>query len=120
MEFAIFAVPFLVLIASIWTAVTSEDRRRRIRYGIAAILAAAICFFLVGTVASFQHNDSYSRAADKLLEASVNALEGGRQAEVLREWKAMDQKFRQSYETRGNFREITEEAIKGMNTSEPR
>lgn len=46
-------------------------------------------------------------------------MEQGRQADVIREWKAMDQKFRWLYGVKGNFREIAEDAIKGMNGSPP-
>ena len=115
--FAIFGVLFLVLLAFMWTAIVLNDRRRRIRYGAVSILAAALGFFFTGSVISFTYNSWYSSAADKLVEASVKAMEEGRQEEVIREWKAMDARFRRSYETRGNFRGIAEDAIKGMSGS---
>ena len=115
--FGIFAILFLVLLAFMWTAITSEDRRRRVRYGTVSIFAAALGFFFTGSVVSFNHNAWYSSAADNLIEASVKSMEEGRQAEVLREWKAMDEKFRWNYESRGNFRKITEEAIHGMSAA---
>lgn len=118
--FAIFAVLFLVLLAFMWTAITSDDRKRRIRYGALSIIAAALGFFVTGSAISFNHNAWYSSAADKLLKASVKAIEEGRQSDVLREWKALDEKFRWSYESRGNFRKLAEEAIKGMSAAEAR
>lgn len=118
--FALLSILFLLLMLLIGAAVTSEQRGRRLRYGIAARIFAAIAFFFTGTVVSFNYNAWYSSAADKLLTASVKAMEEGRQAAVLREWKAMDGKFRWSYETRGNFRKIAEEAIQGMSAGEAR
>lgn len=118
--FAIFTILFLILSAFMWTAIASDDRGKRIRYGIVSILAAALGFFVVGFTTSFNYNAWYSAAADKLIEASVKAMESGRQADVLREWKVMDEKFRWTYETKGNFRKLAEQAIKGLSGSEPR
>ena len=118
--YAVFTILFLILLAFLWTAIVAEDRKKRVRYGIVAILAAGLGFFVAGSAISFNYNAWYSSAADKLLEASVKGMEEGRQAEVLREWKAMDKKFRWSYEVKGNFRRLVEEAVEGMGGSEAR
>ena len=110
----IFAVLFLLLMIFVWAAAVSDDKPRRVNYGIGATIIAALAFFFTGTVISFNYNAWYSSAADRLMAASVKAMEEGREADVLREWKAMDKKFRWQYETKGDFRKIAEEAIEGM------
>ena len=110
----ILAIPFVIFLLAVTGTVTLEDKKERMRCGIASIIAAIVGFFAIGMAIRANHNAWYSSAADKLMAASVKAMEEGREADVLREWKAMDKKFRWQYETKGDFRKIAEEAIEGM------
>ncbi len=103
-----------MLMIFVWAAAVSDKRVTRVNYGIGATIIAALTFFFTGTVMSFNYNAWYSSAADRLMAASVKAMEEGREADVLREWKAMDKKFRCLYGTKGDFRKIAEEAIEGI------
>ena len=69
---------------------------------------------LFGSIESLNANAYFTAASEKLLEKSVQNLKAGRQEAVLREWSRANERFGTTYESRGQYSEIIDEAVKGM------
>lgn len=110
---------FLVLTGLL--AGTASEAKPSIRRGcaLAAFLVAALGYFATGMARSFELNVWYSGSAHKLLDRTVAALEQGRQAEVIREFKTMRDSLEVTYEHRGNFRDLAEKTSEALSPRSP-
>lgn len=105
---------FLVLAALL--AGTASAAKPSIRGGgaVAAFLVAASGYFVADMARSFELNIWYSGSAHKLLDRTVAALEQGQQPEVIRELKTMRDSLELTYEHRGNFRDLADQASESL------
>ena len=84
---------------------------------ILGLIAIAWSFAVAAFVGSLQHlnaNSYFTSASKDLLEATVEQLRAGRTESVIRELSHANDRFAPTYENRGRYRQIVEEAIEGM------
>jgi hypothetical protein len=82
--------------------------------GIITFLWSFAIASLVGATRVFNANVYFTETTKDLLDASVRQLKDGRTEAVLREWAKADGKFHPTYENRGQYRQIVDQAIDGM------
>ena len=83
-------------------------------------LGAIVC---IGTVTGraycalerFNYNAWYSMNTYGLIEVTIEKLEKGQQELVITELKKLQSKFYPTYEVKGNYDELVEEAVKNLN-----
>ena len=82
--------------------------------GITALLCSFGVATLVGISQDFKANFYFTRSTKNLLEASVSQLKNGKTEAVIREWTQANNEFHPTYEDRGHYRQILDQAIEGM------
>lgn len=108
---------FGVLALLMREAVVGKTMRARTVAGVMAFGFSALMFLGARWVETANHRVWYGTAARKLLDATTEAIDAGKAAEVSRELKAMRKELNVTYESRGNFKELAEETVvrlKGM------
>jgi hypothetical protein len=103
------ALPLAWLISDI----TARPSIRR-ALGIVTILWSFAVAAIVGLLQNFNANSYFTDASKDLLTASVEQMKAGKTEVVLREWLHADDQFHATYENRGKYRQIVDEAIAGM------
>jgi hypothetical protein len=84
-------------------------------FGVIALLVLPTVAFLFGSmIEHFNSTAEFSFASKDLLECSLQQMQAGRNDVVQREWKRMIEEYQPSYENRGRYREVVEEAIERM------
>ncbi len=103
-------LPIGWLLADIWG---SPLVRRGL--GVIAILMTSTVAYLFGSIIEhFNSTADFSHASKDLLECSVQQMQAGKSNVVQREWKRMIEEYQPSYENRGRYREVVDEAIERM------
>ena len=69
---------------------------------------------MVGALQVFNANVYFTQATKDLLSTSVEQLKAGKTDAVIREWSRADGEFHPTYENRADYRQIVDQAIKGM------
>lgn len=82
--------------------------------GLVTLLWSFAIATLVGGLQQFNANSYFGFATKDLLKASVGQLRAGNNSAVLREWERADEQFNPTYENRGRYRQIVDQAIEGM------
>ena len=103
-----------ILASLIVGAMGATSKRGRVIGGCAVFVWAAVMFFAASLVQRANFNIGYGNAARKLLDATTEALDAGKAAEVSRELKSMRKELRVTYENHGNFKELAVETAERM------
>ena len=82
--------------------------------GLVALLWSFGIAALVGGLQQLNANAYFSEASKDLLHATVLALRAGKTEAVVRELSRADDSYSASYEARGRYRQVVDEAIEGM------
>ena len=88
-------------------------RVRRI-LGVLAVLWSFAVAALVGMLQAFDANAYFSAATKQLLTESVTQLNAGRTDAVVRAWSHAKDQINPTYENRGRYQEIVDEATTHM------
>jgi hypothetical protein len=105
---------FGILTALVVGSVMCDRKGSRILFGIVTMAWSGLMFLAARTAESYDLNIWYSGAAAKLLDESIKAMDAGRPADVAAAFKRMSASLELTYENRGNFRELANEASSGM------
>ena len=111
----IIAIFFLILGFLIFSMAMSERRSIRMGLAIASFLWACTMFKMAGWVEGLNRNIWYSKAASGLIKASIEGLEDGRSDQVLKEMKIINENLKVTYESKGNFKDLADEASERLN-----
>lgn len=112
----ILLIPALLLSAA-WAVAEFRGKpavRRAVGLAVALMLVGSVVYQQVAE--RFSANHYFSSAAKDLLDASVEELRHGWHDEVLRQWEKARARFVVTYENRGGFVEVVNEAVDGMRT----
>jgi hypothetical protein len=91
----------------------SSAKVRRI-FGIIAILWSFAVAAFVGALQQLNANSYFTSASKDLLDASVQHLRAGKTDAVIRELSRANDQFSPTYENRGKYRQIVDDALEGM------
>jgi|GEM_PF-3718830 len=97
---------FGVLAALISVSVFGQRRRTRAIGGVFAFLWSCLMFPLASEVERFELNAWYSAAAFQMVGATIEALNEGRNSQVIEEFTAMRASLHVEWEKRGNFKDL--------------
>ena len=104
-----------VALPIVWAIAEFRSRPivRRI-IGLVAILWSFAVAALAGGLQVFNANSYFTAASKDLLETSVQQLRAGKTEAVIRELEHANDQFNPTYENRGKYKEIVDQAVKGM------
>jgi hypothetical protein len=101
---------YLILAGLLAAAVFAQRKKARIVSALVCLVWSAFMLLAADWAESLNHNAWYSDAAYRMLGACVGAIESGHQDAVLQEMKRMTNQLEVTYEHRGNFRELAQQA----------
>lgn len=107
---AIIILFFGILLSLIVGSVMCDRKASRIIFGIVTLAWSCLMFLAAHAAESYDLNIWYSGAASKLLDESIKAIDSGRHGDVAAAFKQMNESLEATYENRGNFRELANEA----------
>ncbi|MDQ8196360.1 hypothetical protein QEH59_18160 [Coraliomargarita sp. SDUM461004] len=111
---------FAVLALLIAGAAFRQKKNERIAFAVSAFVFSCLMYQLAGFAHSLSYNIWYSSATDKLLEASIGALEEKREGQLLNELKSLRENLVVTYEFKGDYPEQALEAVENLTiTAEP-
>jgi hypothetical protein len=113
MKWILVGLPIAVLLAWIWFEQREHLRIRWVLVGLMAVIALPMAFYW-STAANMSANSYFTAANHRLLEASVKALDAGRDEQVLAAWTQALANFDAGYETRGRYAQIIDDAVTSM------
>ena len=87
--------------------------RRRV-LGLVTILWLFAVAILAHGIQSFEANSYFTYESKRLLDASVRHLRARHSDAVFREWGRANERFKATYENRGRYAEIVDDAVRGM------
>lgn len=94
---------FAILAALIAGAAWRNKKKERIAFAVCAFLWACLMYQLAGLAHSLNYNIWYSSSTDKLLEASIVALEEKRERQLLDEMESLRENLVVTYELKGDY-----------------
>ena len=97
----------------------SERRSIRMGLAVASFLWACTMFKMAGWAEGLNRNIWYSKAASGLIKASIEGLEDGRSDQVLKEMKIINENLDVTYESKGNFKNLADDASERLNNTKP-
>lgn len=97
------------LLADIWG---SPAARRTL--GVISILWSYVIAYAIGSLKELDSNAYFGSATKDLIECSVQQMQAERSEIVQREWTRINEEYQPTYENRGHYREIVDEAIERM------
>ena len=96
------------------------SRVARITFGLISMVAIGICAYgLSAVLTTLEYNSWYGRATTDLIGASLRQLEAGEVQRVQKVWRGLEEKYRPTYENRGDYHEIVNEAIAQLESRKP-
>ena len=105
---------FAVLGFFIAAAAFCKKRNERIAFAVMAFLFSCLMYHLAGFTHSLSYNLWYSSATNKLLEASISALEEKREDQLLDELESLKENLVVTYEFKGDYPEQVLEAVENL------
>lgn len=87
--------------------------KRRV-LGLVTILWLSAVAILANGIQTLDANSYFTDESKKLLDASVRHLRAGHGDAVSREWMRANERFNATYENRGRYAEIVDDAVRGM------
>jgi glucan phosphoethanolaminetransferase (alkaline phosphatase superfamily) len=103
-----------ILIAWIISECRNSKRWIRITLGSFAILCLWGVAVIAAQIVRLNYNIWYSDATKKLIIATVDKLEAGKSVLVKEKLIKLQDQLRPSYEYKGNYDELVEEAVRDM------
>lgn len=114
-----FIIILFFLVLAVFIAGTALAQRKSVRWLSAAATFGWACFIFMAAswVERLNYNAWYSNATFKLLEACIGGMEQGRQNAVLSEMRRMTNELEVTYERKGNFKTLAENAAERLTSS---
>jgi hypothetical protein len=101
---------YLILAGLLAAAVFAQRKKARIVSALVCLVWSGFMLLAADWAESLNSNAWYSDAAYRMLAAYVGGIESGHQDAVLQEMKRMTNQLEVTYEHRGNFRELAQQA----------
>ena len=114
---ATFILFITVTLPIAWLVSEYKTKKRwvRISLGIASLICIGdICFFFVKFTERLNYNSWYGFANEKLIKTIISKLEEGQTEVVINNLKKLEKDFYPTYENKGNFNELAEQATNNM------
>jgi hypothetical protein len=92
----------------------------RIGFGVIALGVMIVCAVsLTRMVTRFNYNAWFGGATQDLIKTSIAEIEDGRLDRVLAVWRALDSKYKPTYENRAGYFELVTNAVEFMKQKDP-
>jgi len=116
---SIFVIPVALIIIGLpiaWLISEFKSKNHAIRctLGILAILCSFAVAWMVAQLVRLNYNAWYGSSSMMLIETTIERLEAGDNATVLKELKTLRNEYRPTYENKANFNELAKETAKRM------
>ena len=97
-------------------AYKTESKRIRILASLSSLFIAACIGSLIGVLYNLQTNLTFTKAADRFIQASTELIKGNEEEKLIEEWNQVREEFHPTYENQGNFTEIVTASALRMET----
>ncbi len=114
--FACLALLCVFVLPFVWIAFEFSSKRwLRLTLGIASIVTGVVLAQDWGhTTGIWETNAWFAKNNTRLIDATIRQLEAGDSKTVLDSLKQLRQKYYPNYDTRSNFDQLVDEAVKNM------
>ena len=93
-------------------------RGLRLTLGCLALLMSFGVAFIVGSLERLNSNAWFTGASEQLIDASISELEAGHTDRVLDTLRQLQSEFHPTYENRGRYDKLVEQAVSRMKSSQ--